>query len=147
MTEARQILEEASSVLVVGCPSADVPDTLARAGFGVIVKTAAARYAAHELAGDEITQHPVEVPASLDLVYVHCPVRDLPGVIMIARTLGAKAAWFQSGRAEGGAADPRGCWLPEDEAALARQTVESAGLAYVDHAYIADVARESVGQR
>lgn len=142
MTQARQILEEASTVLVAGCPSADVPDTLARAGFDVIVKTADMEYAAHELAGDEIAEHPVEIPAKLDLVYVHSSVQDLSGIVMIARTLGAKALWFQSGRTDGGASDPKGSWLPEGEALQARQTAEAAGLAYIDDGYIADAVRE-----
>lgn len=142
MTQARQILEEASTVLVVGCPSAEIPDTLVRAGFGVIVKTAETKYVAHELAGDEITEHPVEIPAKLDLVYVHSSMQDLRGIVMIARTLGAKAVWFQSGRAEGGASDPKGTWLPEDEALQARQTVEASGMAYIDDGYIADAVRE-----
>lgn len=142
MTDAKQILEEATTVLVVGCPSADVPDTLARAGFDVIVKTGETDYVARELAGDEISEQPVEVPAKLDLVYVHCPVQDLPGIAMIARTLGAKAVWYQSGLTEGGASDPKGSWLPEDEAAQARQVVEAAGLAYVEDGYIADAVRE-----
>src|ERR1043166_3678133 len=103
MTDAKQILEEATTVLVVGCPSADVPDTLVRAGFDVIVKGPEPDYVSLELAGDEISEHPVEVPAKLDLVYVHCPVQDLRGIAMIARTLAAKAVWFQSGLTEGGA--------------------------------------------
>src|ERR1043165_2966345 len=48
-----------------------------RAGFDVIVKVAETDYVSLELAGDEISEHPVEVPAKLDLVYVHCPVQDL----------------------------------------------------------------------
>jgi predicted CoA-binding protein len=143
MTDARQILEQASSVLVVGEPSADVPDTLARAGFDVIVKTGDRTYMARELAGDEIAEHPVEVPAKLDLVYVHGSARDLAAILMIARSLGAGALWFQSGLTEGGASDPRGCWLPHDEASQARQSVEAAGLAYVDDAYIADAVRKA----
>lgn len=143
MTDARQILEEASSVLVVGDPSADVPDTLARAGFGVIVKTGQMEYVAREMAGDEIVEHPVEIPAKLDLVYVHGSVQDLAAILMIARTLGAGALWFQSGRTEGGASDPKGCWLPQDEASRARQSVEGAGIAYVDDVYIADAVREA----
>lgn len=142
MTEPRQILEEASSVLVVGSPGADVPDTLVRAGFSVAVKTAETEYAARELAGDEIVEHPVEIPAKLDLVYVHGSVQDLAGILMVAHSLGAKALWFQSGRTEGGASDPKGCWLPEDEAAQARQSVEAVDLAYVDDVYIADAVRE-----
>jgi predicted CoA-binding protein len=142
MTQARQILEVASSVLVVGCPSADIPDTLARAGFDVVVKTAETKYVAHELAGDEIAEHQVEVPAKLDLLYVHSSLQDLRGIVMIARTLGARAVWFQSGRTEGGASSPKGIWLPEDEALQARQTVEAAGLAYVDDSYIAGAIRE-----
>jgi predicted CoA-binding protein len=142
MTEPRQILEEASSVLVVGSPSADIPDTLVRAGFSVIVQTAETEYVARELAGDEIAQHPVEIPAKLDLVYVHGSVQDLPGIVLIARTLGASALWLQSGRTEGGTSDPKGCWLPKDEESQARQIVEAAGLGYVGDVYIGDAIRE-----
>lgn len=143
MTDARRILEGASSVLVLGEASADVPDTLARAGFNVIVKTGEREYAARELAGDEIAEHRVEIPAKLDLVYVHGSVQDLTAILMIARSLGAEALWFQSGRTEGGASDPKGCWLPQDEASQARQSVEAAGLAYLDDVYIADAVREA----
>ncbi len=142
MMQAKQILEEASTVLVVGSPSDDVPDTLVRAGFDVIVKTGETDYVSRELAGDEIAEQPVEVPAKLDLVYAHCPVQDLRGVAMIARTLGAKALWYQSGLTEGGASDPKGSWLPENEASQAQQAIEAAGLAYVEDGYIADAVRE-----
>lgn len=148
MTEASQILEEAHSVLVVGAPSEDVPDTLARAGFDVLVRGAEpTKYAARELVDGEISERPAGLPERLDLVYVHCPVQELPGTVMIARSLGAKAVWFQSGRTQGGASDPKGCWLPEDEELQARQTVEAAELAYVGDVYIADAVRESTTQK
>ena len=143
MTDTREILEEASSVLVVGAPSADVPDTLTRAGFSVIVKTGETDYMARELAGDEITEHPVEIPAKLDLVYIHGSVQELTAILMIARSLGAGALWFQSGRTEDGTSDPKGCWLSQDEASQARQSAEDGGLAYVDDVYIADAVREA----
>ncbi|MDX6567053.1 MAG: hypothetical protein QOE10_2715 [Gaiellales bacterium] len=36
MTDAEQLLESANSVLIVDWPSRDVPDALARAGYGVV---------------------------------------------------------------------------------------------------------------
>jgi predicted CoA-binding protein len=148
MTDARQILEEASSVLLVDWPSTDVPDTLVRAGFQVTVKgQERAEYLARELSGNEISERPAELPAKVDLFYVHRPVDELPGIVMMARTLGAQALWYQSGRTEGGASDPKGCWLPEDEAVQARRAAESAELAFVGDAYIADVVREAAIQK
>jgi predicted CoA-binding protein len=149
MRKARQILEEANSVLVVDWPSGDVPDTLVRAGFHVTVKGGPEpdSYSVRELAGEEIVNHPAELPAQIDLVYVHRPMKELPGMVMIARSLGAEAVWLQSGRADGGASDPKGCWLPEDESSRGRQTVEAAGLVYIDDIYIADAVREFAIQK
>jgi predicted CoA-binding protein len=149
MTAAKEILEESGSVLVVDWPSQDVPDTLVRAGFSVTVKggPGAASYTAHELAGDQVVTHPTEIPAHIDLLYVHRPAEELAGLVMIARSLGTKAVWYQSGRAEGGASDPKGCWLPQAESSQARQTVESAELAYIDDVYIADAVRQFAIQK
>ncbi len=43
---------------------------------------------------------------------------------------------------EDGARDPTGCWVAEEHSRQAHGIVESAGLRYVDDAYIVDVVRE-----
>jgi hypothetical protein len=80
-------------------------------------------------------------PDDADLVYAHRPVAELPGIVMLAQRLGATAIWHQSGLAEGGGKDPRGCWLPDAEAQAPRDMAESAGLAYLAAPYIADEVR------
>jgi hypothetical protein len=74
-------------------------------------------------------------------VYTHRPIEELPEIADMARSIGARSVWIQSGRDETGAGDPRGCWLPEEESARARSIVESAGLQYVESPYIAEAVR------
>jgi predicted CoA-binding protein len=126
MTEAEQILRAASSILIVDWPSRDVPDTLAGAGFAVLVKGGPdpAQYAAH-----------------VDLVYVHRPIAELSGIVAMAKSLGARTVWYQSGLASSAVKDPKGCWLSEDASREARTIVEAAELRLVDDVYIADAVR------
>ena len=144
MTQVEPILAMARTVVVVDWPSRDVPDTLARAGYTVLVKGGPEpdSYSACEVAGGEVvTRRAVAPPASADLVYVHRPVAELPGIVMLAQRLGAGAIWLQSGLAADGSKDPHGCWLPAAEARAARDIVESAGLAFLAAPYIADEVR------
>jgi predicted CoA-binding protein len=144
MTDAERILEAADTVVVVDWPSKDVPDTLARAGFTVLVQGGPEpdHYSAHELSDGEIVVRPVgRPPDHADILYSHRPLEELPGIVAMAQKVGAKAVWCQSGVASGGAGDPKGCWLPEARSHAARTMVESAGLSYVDDTYIADAVR------
>lgn len=145
MSQARRLLARARTVVIIDWPSRDVPETLVRAGLAVTVKSGPgpADYTAWELTGGgEITQRPLgAAPQRADLVYVHRPAAELPGVIRLARSLGAAAIWRQSGRSSTGEADPAGCWLPPGESDEGHALAAAAGLGYLDSEYIADVAR------
>jgi len=143
-TEAERILKAANRILVVDWPSRDVPDTLARAGYAVVVKGGPEpdNYQAQELRDGSVVARRVSPPDHTDLVYSHRPLAELPGNVEMARGLGASTVWCQSGLAGPGMNDPEGCWVPEDQSREARSTVESAGLAYVDDVYIADLVRK-----
>ena len=149
MTEAEQILSAANVVLLVDWPSKDVPETLTRSGFTVIVKGGPEpdRYTAHELSEDKILVRPLGGPPEhADLVYSHRPFDELAGIVALAQDLGAGAVWCQSGLAGDGVDDPRGCWVSESESLKARRLVDSAGMSYIDGTYIADAARQLHGQ-
>jgi hypothetical protein len=115
VTEAECILEAAGSVLVVDWPSRDVPDTLARAGYRVVVKGGPEpdNYSARELRDGEVEVRDLgRRPERVDLVYAHRPLGELPGLIATANALEAQALWCQSGLAGPGTKDPKGCWPP-----------------------------------
>jgi hypothetical protein len=139
------MLGRARSVLLVDWPSADVPDSLTRAGLEVIVKGGPEpdRYSVREVEND--TSGAASPPDHVDLVYCHRPLDELAGIVALAKSLGASALWRQSGLDPSGASDPKGCWTPPDDAVWARDLVESAGLAYVDDVYIGDAARRLGG--
>jgi predicted CoA-binding protein len=144
VTDAEQILEAAASILVVDWPTRDVPETLAHAGFAVVVKSGPGPgdYSAYEWRDLEIVVRPIgHAPEHADIVYSHRPLEELPGIVSMAEQVGASAVWYQSGVATGGVPDPRGCWLTDDDSRSARSAVESAGLSYVDDTYIADAVR------
>ena len=144
MSEVQQILESAGSVLVVDWPSRDVPETLARAGFEVVVAGGPEpdSYSAYEVRdGEVVVRHIGLAPDHADLVYSHRPLDELPGIVAAAQKLGARTVWYQSGLGSGGADDPHGCWVPEEQSRQARRVVEGAGLAYVEDTYIADAVR------
>jgi CoA binding protein len=131
VTNAAEILATSESVLVVDWPSRDVPDTLADAGFDVYVRS-----------GPGPDDYSPKRPERVDLVYCYRPLDELPGIVELARGLGAKAVWHQSGRTSDGTADPAGCWLPDATAQEARSVVEAAGLRFVHDVYIADAAQQ-----
>ncbi len=144
MSEAEQILDAARTVVVVDWPSRDVPDTLARAGYTVLVKggPGPADYSVCELRdGEVVPRRTGEAPRGADLVYAHRPVEELPGIASLARQLGATAVWHQSGLASTGARDPHGCWMEPGASQTARAIVEAAGLTYMESPYIADEVR------
>jgi len=141
VADAAGLLAVPGAVLVVDWPSRDVPEGLARAGWKVVVRNGPGPqdYATHELEGDSVVVRPLgRPPVGVDLVYAHRPLAELPGIVETALALGARGVWVQSGLAEGGGKDSRGCWMPEEEADRARALVESSGLVFVSGHYIGD---------
>ena len=139
------MLKSVETVLVIDWPSKEVPETLARAGFQVVVKGGPCPedYSAYELKnGEAVARHTGRPPERADLIYSYRPLSELPEIIATAKRLHAKTVWTQSGLSGAGVKDPRGCWVPEEELELARNLVQSAGFNYVSEPYIADVARE-----
>src|SRR6266545_835383 len=111
-----QILTSADSILVIDWPSRDVPETLTRAGYTVLVKGGPEpdNFSAWQLRDGEVVVAKLgRAPAHVDIVYAHRP-----------------------------AGDPTGVWLPDEEANQARAIVEQGGLHYVNAPYIADLVRE-----
>jgi predicted CoA-binding protein len=141
VTDAAGLLASARTVLIVDWPSTEVPESLARAGYGVVVHggPGPADYTAWEAVGTEVVRRRVgRAPERVDIVYTHRPLDELTEIVAAAVTAGARAVWVQSGVDGAGAGDPRGCWLADGDAARARAVVEGAGLAYVDQPYIVD---------
>ena len=144
MTEAGQIPRETGSILVVDWPSKDVPETLTRAGYTVLVKGGPEPddYSAYEVQGSQVVSRRTgQAPAAADLVYSHRPIEELPGIVAMAQGLGAGAVWVQSGVASDGTKAPNGCWMDQAVSRAAREIVESAGLTYLEAPYIADEVR------
>src|SRR2546430_2403457 len=118
MTDARKVLERSRRIVLVDWPSRDVPDTLVRAGFSVVVRDGPgpADYAAQVLEDGQVVSHPgAGRPSGADLVYAHRPTTELPRIVALAQELGAFAVWRQSGMRRDGAKDPTGCWVPDEE--------------------------------
>ena len=144
MDEANSILTSARCILLVDWPSRSVPDSLARAGFAVVVKGGPEpdHYAAYDVRGSEVVAHRTgRRPEHADVVYIHRPLAELPGLIALAQDVGATAVWYQSGRTQGGEPDPQGCWVDPADAAGARALVEAAGLRFVWETSIVAPAR------
>ena len=150
VTDVAEIIRDSRTVLLVDWPDRDVPDTLARAGYGVVSDDgpSADEYNAYEMVEGEVRIRRVGGPPEhVDLVYTHRPVDELPDIVEQARALGARAVWIQSGLDATGARDPRGCWLAPERSTEAREIVESAGLVYIEAPYIGDaVRRVSAGE-
>jgi len=144
VTEAGRILRETGSILLVDWPSKDVPETLARAGYTVLVQGGPQpdNYSVYEVRnGEVVSRRTGRAPAAVDLVYSYRPVEELPGIAAMAQRLGAGAVWLQSGVASDGTKAPDGCWMDQASSRAARAVVESAGLAYIEAPYIADEVR------
>jgi predicted CoA-binding protein len=149
MADPQELLRDARVVVLHDWPSEDVPDTLTRAGYDVIVFGGPNPddVFRNELRDGEVVVNRIGVPPTeADLVYCFRPVEELPGIVNAAAGMGAKAVWRQSGRNDSGERDPRGCASSPEESALARTLVEQAGLTYVEDSYIADAVR-SIGPR
>ncbi len=143
--DSKATLNDVHTVLVIDWPSKEVPESLAFAGFHVVVRGGPGPedYSAYELKnGAVVPRHVGRPPEHVDLIYSHRPLSELPKIIELARSLGAKTIWTQSGLSAAGTHDPRGCWVPEEELRAARNLVQSAGFNYVSEPYIVDLARE-----
>jgi predicted CoA-binding protein len=140
-----QILTSADSILVVDWPSRDVPETLTRAGYTVLVKGGPEpdNISAWQLRDGEVVVAKLgRAPAHVDIVYAHRPLAELPGIVAMASRFAATTDWCQSGRSPAGAGDTTGIRYPDEEASQARAIVEQGGLHYVNAPYIADLVRE-----
>ncbi|MDP8905265.1 MAG: CoA-binding protein [Chloroflexota bacterium] len=142
MAEGPDLLRRATSIVLIDWPAREVPETLARRGLAVVSDDGPERgYSSYAVDGDDVTATPVShAPERADIVYAYRPIDELTDIIERARTLGARALWYQSGRDATGGRDPRGCWLPAEELEQARQAVESAGLRLITAPYIVDAA-------
>ncbi len=141
----REILRSAENVLVIDWPSKEVPESLASAGFTVVVRggPGPADYSAYEVKNGQVLVRPTgKQPERADLIYSYRPLSELAEIIEMAKRIGAKAIWQQSGIAASGSKDAKGCWVEEKELELARSQVEEAGLWFASEPYIGDVARE-----
>ncbi len=148
MPDTERLLTEAKVVALVDWPSADVPRTLVRAGFGVFslnrLRNTAAAYAwyperddvpdeasvtlfepADEGDGYLVARPAAAVPAPVDILNVFRPDDELPGLARLAIQLGAKALWLQ----------------PGSTSTEAKVIAETAGLAFVDGVDIAAAVR------
>jgi len=141
-----EILKAVETVLVIDWPSKEVPELLALAGFRVVVHGGPGPedYSAFEPKNGEVVVRPVgRAPERADLIYSYRPLSELPEIIETARGLNAKTLWTQSGLSATGVNDPKGCWIPEEELAVARKLVELAGLNYITEPYIGDLVRKT----
>jgi len=141
----QEILRTVDSILVVDWPSRDVPDSLVRSGFRIVVHGGPGPedYFEYELKNGEIVSRQIgRPPGRADLIYSHRPLSELPGIVAMAKTLQARTVWTQSGLSAAGVKDPKGCWAREEDLRTARELVESAGLNYISEPYIGDAARE-----
>lgn len=146
----KEMLKSVENILVIDWPSKDVPKSLARAGFHVIVRggPGPTDYSAYEMKDGAVVIRKLDrAPQRADLIYTHRPFSELPGIIAMAKDLHGKTIWTQSGSSAAGFDDPKGCWVPEEELRAARSLVEAAELTYIWQPYIGDVAREIQGTR
>ena len=130
-TDSDAILKNTLSVLVVDWPTKDLPETLFRAGYAVVVKSGPGPddFVTYGSADEgSIRQDRIGRPAHVDLVHVYRPIDELPGFVDLAVTLGATTLWVLSGIGDDGGRDPQGCWLSPERSAEARRVVEAAGL-------------------
>jgi predicted CoA-binding protein len=141
----RELLRDVTTVLVIDWPSRDVPETLARAGFEVVVRSGAGPgdYSFYELdSAGAVTRRKGCAPENADLVYAHRPATELPAIIATAEAIHAKAIWTQSGFSSLGSRDASGCWIPDEEYQRFVELVRWAGISYFSQPYIADAVRQ-----
>ena len=143
MNGPADILRRMHRVVLYDWPDQDVPNSLALAGFDVIVYGGPTPddVSRREMVDGRVVSRKIGVrPESADLVYAFRPLAELPHIVEESKRIGASTIWRQSGLNEAGQRDPSGCAADPDSEQW-RQTVAAAGLQYIDDVYIADVAR------
>ncbi len=128
-------------MLLIDWPDIAVPEGLARAGHDVWVKGGPGEddYARWpESDGEVVAGAKGPGPERADMVYMFRPLEEAPAVVGLARSLGARTLWHQSGRDENGRRDPKGVWLSPEDAARLGRLVTAAGLVLVWDRYILD---------
>ena len=147
--DTNALLRNTHTILVIDWPSRDVPETLARAGFHVIVRGGPGPedYASFTVQSGTVVRSPCPEPKTVDLVYAHRPVAELPDLIATATALQAGALWTQSGLIGESARDPGGCWLPAEQREAVESLASRAGLAYRSEPYIVDAVRQFTRDR
>lgn len=121
-----ELLRTAKTILLVDWPTRDVPETLAKAGYRVVASEGPAPedYNAYEVEdGAVVARHVAGPPDHAEVVYSHRPTDELPMIVELAKQVGARGVWCETGSVD------------------ARRMVESAGLVYVDEPPIADAVR------
>ena len=141
MNSIDRLLEQTNQILLIDWPGEDCPRALLRAGFTVFGQEPGT-WLRYELKHHQLRKHPLLGPQShADLVFCYRPVEELPEYLAIAQKVGARVFWYQSGLASASTEYSRGCWLSDEARAKVRALVDSAGLAYIDEAYIGDAVR------
>lgn len=141
----KDLFNGVKTVLVIDWPSKEVPETLALAGFKVVVHGGPGPedYSAYEVQDNKVVSRRIgHPPERAELVYSYRPLSELSQTIAAAKQVRAKTLWTQSGVSPDGQKNQKGCWLPDEELQSARNQVEAAGLTYVTEPYIGDVVRE-----
>lgn len=130
---AQDVLREATTIVLVDWPSREVPDTLARAGYEVVVHGGPAPddYSVYLVENGEIVVRRTDPPEQADVVYSYRPLDELPRIVDEAQRLGAGAVWVQ---------------LSNQEAEAARLIVEGSGLTFIEGPYLPDAVR-ALGDR
>lgn len=130
--EYREVLQQASSILLIDYPGRVVPDTLARSGFDVTAHEGPGpeEYYRYGVEGDDITKSPgAGPPTAVDLVFSHRPLDELGPIVEEAVRLGARAIWQHTG-------------YTRDERRQAEALVTASGLIYIDEPYILEAVSD-----
>jgi|1185.fasta_scaffold40138_3 predicted CoA-binding protein len=123
---AGDALRDAKTVLLIDFPSREVPDSLARAGYEVVVQGGPKPedYFGFTAEGDHVSERRLGLaPEHADIVYVYRPAEELAEIVEKARQIRATVVWCESG------------------SDVARRIVEDAGFVYVDSPSIVEAVR------
>jgi predicted CoA-binding protein len=131
-----EVLDATTYIIAIDYPSADVPETIVRAGFMLITHEGPGPldYYVWTIKADAVTKQQLDhSPAGADLVYTYRPLAELEGIVEEAKRWGARTIWLQ--RSE------------PDESGIARSIVETAGLTLIDAPDIRDAVRSRQARR
>jgi predicted CoA-binding protein len=106
--------------MLIDWPDADVPASLARAGYEVIAQEGPTLYAVYEARGDDVARRERDEPRNVESVYAYRPLDELTDVAETAARLGAREVWWETGP------DP----ATPDENERAQAIIEAAGLRF-----------------